>query len=197
MTIGWKLAYRLGLTPWERAAEEGQEQLDALLDKIQSDRTAPLGRALDIGCGTGKHTHDLAARGWDATGVDFVPLAIEKARARGGGASFALGDVTDLASLDLEPFDFFLDLGCLHVLSPEQRAAVGRQVTGLARPDAQLLLLAFQPNPLPFVPDGLSQADIEEAYGDWDVVSSEPADVRGMPRPLRKTAPTFYTLRLR
>src|SRR6476620_8547918 len=98
MALSWKLAYRLGLTPWERAAEEGRDQLAALLDKIEIDRPAPLGRALDIGCGTGKHTHDLAGRGWDATGVDFVPLAIEKARGRGGTAAFVCGDVTDLTS---------------------------------------------------------------------------------------------------
>ncbi len=197
MTLGWKLAYRLGLTPWERAAESGQEQLEALLDKVESDRTPPFGRALDIGCGTGRHTHDLASRGWDATGVDFVPQAIEKARARGGGAAFVCGDVTDLASLGLEPFDFFLDLGCLHVFDRARRAAVSRQVTGLARPGAQMLLLAFQPNTLPFVPDGVSQEEIAETFADWDLVASEPADVRGMPKPIRRTAPRFYTLHLR
>ncbi len=197
MVLAWKLAYRLGLTPWERAAEEGQDQLDALLDKIEVDRTPPLGRALDIGCGTGKHTHDLAGRGWDATGVDFVPLAIEKARARGGTAAFVSGDVTDLASLGLEPFDFFLDIGCLHVFDRARRSAVSRQVTGLARPDAKMLLLAFQPNTLPFVPDGISQEDIEQTYADWDLIATEPADVAGVPKPIRKTAPRFYTLHLR
>ena len=197
MALGWKLAYRLGLTPWEGAAERGQDQLTALLDKIESDRTQPLGRALDIGCGTGKHTHTLASRGWEATGVDFVPLAIEKARARGGNASFVCGDVTDLASLGLEPFDFFLDIGCLHVFDRARRAAVSRQVTSLARPGAEMVLLAFQPNKLPLVPDGISQQDIEQTYADWDLVATELADVRGMPKPMRKTAPRFYTLRLR
>ena len=197
MTFGWKLAYRLGLTPWERAADHGQDQLHALLDKIETDRTQPLGRALDIGCGTGKHTHDLADRGWEATGVDFVPLAIQKARARGGKASFVCGDVTDLASLGLEKFDFFLDIGCLHVFDRAQRSAVSRQVTDLARPNAQMVLLAFQPNTLPFVPDGVSQQDIEETYAQWDLVATELADVRGMPKPMRRTAPRFYTLRLR
>jgi SAM-dependent methyltransferase len=197
MSIGWKLAYRLGLTPWEGAAEKGQDQLDALLDKVEIDRTPPLGRALDIGCGAGKHTHDLAVRGWDATGVDFVPLAIEKARARGGSASFVCGDVTDLASLRLEAFDFFLDIGCLHVFDRTQRSTVSRQVTDLARPGATMLLLAFQPNTLPFVPDGISQEDIEQTYADWDLIATEPADVAGMPKPMRKTAPRFYTLRLR
>ena len=197
MTLGWKLAYRLGLTPWERAAEEGQEQLEALLDKIEVDRTPPLGRALDIGCGTGKHTYDLAVRGWDAIGVDFVPLAIEKARARGGSASFVCGDVTDLASLGLQAFDFFLDIGCLHVFDAAQRSSVARQITDLARPDATMLLLAFQPNTLPFVPDGISEEDIKQAYADWELVATEPADVTGMPKPMRKTAPRFHMLRLR
>jgi SAM-dependent methyltransferase len=197
MTSGWTLAYRLGLTPWERAAEKGHAQLAALLDKIETDHPQPLGRALDIGCGTGKHTHDLARRGWDATGVDFVPLAIEKARARSGNASFVCGDVTDIASLGLEPFDFFLDIGCLHVFDRTQRAEIARQVTGLARPGAEMVLLAFQPNKLPFVPDGISQQDIEETFTGWDLVATEPADVRGMPKPLRKTAPRFYTLSLR
>jgi SAM-dependent methyltransferase len=197
MSLGWKLAYRLGLTPWERAAEEGQEQLDALLDKLEVGRTPPLGRALDIGCGTGRHTHDLARRGWEATGVDFVPLAIERARARGGDASFVCGDVTGLASLGLEPFDFFLDIGCLHVFDRTRRAAISRQITGLARPGAQMLLLAFQPNTIPFVPEGISQEEIEETFADWLLVASEPADVEGMPKPLRKTAPQFYSLHLR
>lgn len=197
MTLGWKLAYRLGLTPWERAAESGQEQLGALLDKVEIDRKPPLGRALDIGCGTGRHTHDLASRGWDATGVDFVPLAIEKARARAGDARFVCGDVTDLASLGLEPFDFFLDIGCLHVFDRTERSAVSRQITGLARPGAQMLLLAFQPNTLPLVPDGVSREEIEETFADWHLVASEPADVHAMPKPLRKTAPQFYTLHLR
>lgn len=197
MTIGWKIAYRLGLTPWERAAEEGQQQLDALLDKIEIGRTAPLGRALDIGCGTGRHTHDLASHGWEATGVDFVPLAIEKARARGDGASFVCGDVTDLAPLGLGLFDFFLDIGCLHTFDRTGRAAVARQITSLASPCAQMLLLAFQPNTLPFVPEGVSQEEIEETFAEWRLVASEPADDHGMPKPLRKTAPRFYTLHLR
>ena len=108
-----------------------------------------------------------------------------------------MGDVTDLASLGLEPFDFFLDIGCLHVFDRARRSAVSRQVTGLARPDATMLLLAFQPNTLPFVPDGISQEDIEQTYADWDLIATEPADVAGMPKPIRKTAPRFYTLHLR
>lgn len=197
MSMGWKLSYRLGLTPWERAGAQGRDQLDVLLDKIETSRARPLGRALDIGCGTGGHTHALARRGWDATGVDFVPLAIKKARARGDNASFVCADVTDLASLRLDPFDLFIDIGCLHVFDGSERAAVARQVTDLALPEAHLLLLAFQPNTLPFVPDGMSQRDVEETFADWNLLSTEPADASGMPKPMRRTAPRFYVLQRR
>jgi len=38
------------------------------------------GRALDVACGEGRNAIWLATQGWDVTGVDFSPVAIEKAR---------------------------------------------------------------------------------------------------------------------
>ena len=143
------------------------------------------------------HTHDLADRGWE-------PAASTSSRepstrpARGAtSATLVVGDVTDFRGAVSGAFDFFLDIGCLHVFYCARRAAVSRQITGLARPGAQMLSLAFQPNTLPFVPEGISQEEIEETFADWHLVASEPADVHGMPKPLRKTAPQFYTLHLR
>jgi SAM-dependent methyltransferase len=39
----------------------------------------PVGSALDIACGEGRNSVWLAERGWDVTGIDFSPVAIEKA----------------------------------------------------------------------------------------------------------------------
>ena len=82
MSLGYRIAYRLGLTPWEAAGEAFGPQLAALLDGYEADIPAPFGEALDVGCGTGAHTIGLARRGWQATGVDAVPAAVEQARAR-------------------------------------------------------------------------------------------------------------------
>lgn len=41
----------------------------------------PPGRALDLACGEGRNAVWLASRGWAVTGVDFSPVALEKARA--------------------------------------------------------------------------------------------------------------------
>ncbi len=41
------------------------------------------GRALDIGCGAGRHSLYLQSRGCDVLGIDLSPLAVETCRARG------------------------------------------------------------------------------------------------------------------
>lgn len=67
-------------------------------------------------------------------GVDNIPRAIDAANRRGvSGATFVLGDVTDLAPADLGTFDFFFDVGCFQGLSSEQRLAEGR-VSALPTP---------------------------------------------------------------
>ncbi len=198
MGTGYALAYRLGITPWERAGEAADESFKALLDREESERSRPWGRALDLGCGTGTHTRQLAERGWQATGVDNVPRAIEAATGKAGSrADFVVGDVTRLADAGLAgDVSFFLDVGCFHGLSDDQRLAVGRGVTALARPDATLLMLCFTPHHhLPLIPHGASQADVERAFTGWAVVSVDAADTSGMPAPLRKTAPQWFRLR--
>lgn len=197
MSLGYQLAYRVGLTPWENAGEAASEHFSALLDREERDRTRPLGRALDLGCGTGAHTIELAERGWTAVGVDDVGRAIGKARRRTGAerATFVVGDVTDLASADVEgPVDFFLDVGCFHGLDDDQRAAEAAGVTALAAPAATALLLAFRPSGRPLLPRGADEADLARAFAGWKVLSVDAADTSGMPGPLKRTAPQWFRL---
>jgi SAM-dependent methyltransferase len=197
MSVGYQLAYRVGLTPWEKAGQSGAEQLDALLDREEAARTRPLGRALDLGCGTGLHTIELARRGWTATGVDAVAHAIARAERREDAtrAQFVVGDVTDLGSAGLGgTFDFFLDVGCFHGLDDDQRTEEGRGVTALATASATLLLLAFRPGARPLLPRGVDRADLERAFPGWQVLAEEPADTSGMPGPMKKTAPRWFRL---
>jgi len=197
MGTGYALAYRFGITPWERAGKTAEASFSALLDREEVDRSRPLGRALDIGCGRGLHTDELSTRGWETVGIDNIPRAIDAATRRStSSASFVVADVTDLAAARLGTFDFFLDVGCLHGLSPAQRLAAASGISSLANRDATLLMLAFQPTRTPLIPGGVARPDIETAFGGWDLLSVEPADTSGMPGPLRKTAPQWYRLRL-
>lgn len=55
------------------------------------------GRALDVACGEGRNAIWLAEQGWETTGVDFSPVALDKARrlaeARGVSVTWLRGDV--------------------------------------------------------------------------------------------------------
>lgn len=66
---------------------------------------APPGRALDVGCGTGRHAAHLASLGYEVTGVDATPAMLAVAQAKVPGARFNVGTFDDLpvddASIDL------------------------------------------------------------------------------------------------
>lgn len=47
---------------------------------VMADRLAPGARVLDIGCGLGRHTLYLAARGCEVTGTDNAPTALAACR---------------------------------------------------------------------------------------------------------------------
>ena len=102
MSFFYRVLYRLGFTPWEEAVKHGPmtEMTASLLDREQAGREPPLGSALDLGCGGGLWSIELARRGWDVTGVDLVPKALstarERAREAGVEVRFIEGDVTAL-----------------------------------------------------------------------------------------------------
>jgi SAM-dependent methyltransferase len=187
--------YRWGFTPWERYARVSATSIAARLDRETTERSEPPGRALDLGCGRGRYTGALARRGWQAVGVDFVPAAIEAARAAAApGVDFRVGDVTALAA-ELGTFDLFLDIGCFQGFAEPQRQAVGRGVSQLAAPGATLLMLAFGPGPFRSFVGGVSRAEVESAFPDWELFAAEPADTAGLGWPMNRTHPCWYRLR--
>ncbi|MFP3714633.1 class I SAM-dependent methyltransferase [Puerhibacterium sp. TATVAM-FAB25] len=195
--LAYRALYRAGLRPWEGYRTAAAPSVDALFDREVAGRAPPLGRALDLGCGRGQYTPELARRGWDAVGVDLVPQAVDEARRRAGaGVTFVVGDVTRLETADLGTFDLFLDVGCFQGFDARQRAAEGRGVTALANPGAALLMLAFGPTRLRSMIGGASRADVEAAFPGWSVDADEPASTAGLGWPMDRTAPRWYRLSL-
>ncbi len=74
---------------------KGTEQEVGFL--VEALGLVPGQRVLDVGCGPGRHSRALAARGIEVVGVDISPRFVELA-AEGAppGASFAVGDARDL-----------------------------------------------------------------------------------------------------
>jgi len=136
--------YRYGTPPW--VGEARSELVRLVSDGV----LAPPGRAIDLGCGTGANAIYLARQGFDVTGVDFAPAALEKARssAREAGVDvdFVVDDLTDLSRIR-GPFDLLVDYGSFDDLKPKARAAYVRAVVPLARPGARFLLWCFEWEP--------------------------------------------------
>jgi 2-polyprenyl-3-methyl-5-hydroxy-6-metoxy-1,4-benzoquinol methylase len=73
-------------------------ECDFIEREIGGDRSVPI---LDIGCGTGRHSVELARRGYRMTGVDLsdsqIARAREKAAVAGVAVDLRVGDARELA----------------------------------------------------------------------------------------------------
>ena len=202
MSLAYRILYAVGFTPWEQMADPRIASQITSLFARDEDGEPPYGSALDLGCGSGVWAVELARRGWEVTGVDFVPKALRRARGRADDAGvdlrLAQGDVTDLGPADVgSGFRLVVDFGCFHdELSDEQRAAEAREATAAAAPDATMLLMAWERGRRGPLPRGASSEDIESAFSGWRIVDDEPMEVPDeAPGYVKRAGPRFYRLR--
>jgi SAM-dependent methyltransferase len=174
MGIGYTLAYRAGITPWEKASRQDRPTLEHLLEREEALRPDRVRRAIDLGCGRGFMTKVLLDRGWDAMGVDNVRQAVDVAVRRNGldDARFVIGDVRHLVHSGVgSRFDLFLDVGCFQSLDDAGRTLMAGGVTELAEPDATILMRTGGPRAWPVRPRQVVRHDIERAYRGWTVTA--------------------------
>ena len=111
ITEDWDRIYREGRPPWETGMASSE------LVKLLGEGIIPVGRVLELGCGTGANAVYLAKHGFEVTAIDSSPTALERARRRGrledAPVHFILNDVYEFAK-DVEPFDLVFDAGFYH-----------------------------------------------------------------------------------
>jgi SAM-dependent methyltransferase len=162
----FRVFYGLGFTPWDGHALS--TRLRELIEGTVDTPALPPEAALDVGCGTGDSSVYLARHGWHVTGVDFVPKALDKARAKARAAGvpvdFIDADVTHLSRAGLDTtFQLIVDNGCLHGMSDGDRDLYVREITAAAAPGARLLIVAAKPGgPIGFL--GLDEAEVEHRF---------------------------------
>jgi len=149
-------------------------------DFIERALRVPVGsRVLDVGCGLGVQSVEMASRGYHLVGLDISPTmvsrAYDEAEDRGLQIDFVRGDMRDVTFE--EPFDALLCWGTTFgYFSEEENELALRQFHELLKPDGTLLLevvnrdfmIGSQPNQVWFEVDGA--VCMEET--DFDYVTS-------------------------
>jgi SAM-dependent methyltransferase len=190
MGMAYRLMYLLGFTPWDRLLPP------ELSNILEGPGALAPGRALDLGSGLGRKSIYIASRGWQVTGVEMVPRALDAARRRaqeaGVSVDFRQGDVTHLGRLGLAPgYTLVFDFGCYHGLKMAERGLYADGVTSLAAPGARLLMMAFS-KPLPPVTLGVTESDLQDRFGiDWDLLWAKPSEEAGTSAMKRARATWF------
>jgi len=178
----YRTAYLLHINAWDRSLPPR-----ALVDLIEGPDSLPPGRALELGCGSGTESIYLARHGWEATGVDLVPRALDIARRRASKAGvsprFLLGDTTRLGDAGVgDGYDLLIDYGCYHTLPRDRRDAYAEGATKVAGPDATFLLLGFEHPRFP-MESGISPAEVRDRFGrrGWEVLGEERVEPGAIP----------------
>ena len=193
--IPYRLMYALGFAPWER-----RNVPELWRPLFEGPLAMEPGRALDIGCGSGRDAVHLAGRGWEVTAVEFVDKALAKAKQRAAEAGVEVhwvsGDVGELGRFGLEPgYTLLYDFGCIQGLSDSARRGAATGLMELAAPGARLLLFAFKAGRRALLPRGMDKEHLIALMGDgWDLEAVESAVTEDMPPPVRRAEPTLYRL---
>ena len=133
--------YAEGIPPWQ--IDRPQPEVVQLIE--QGKFESPV---LDLGCGTGDNTIELARHGLVVKGLDAVPEALERARKKTEQAGlkqspeFVLGDALRLAESGVKARTV-LDCALFHTFSDEERKKYIRGLEAVLSPGGRLHILSF------------------------------------------------------
>lgn len=168
---GFTDIYAAGNPPWD--IDKPQPPFIAIADRVISP-------VLDSGCGKGTTSLFFAAKGHQVTGIDFVELAIQQARARATErdlkVNFLVKDAMTLTEWDAR-FASVIDSGLFHIYhAGTEREQYVRGLKHVLEPGGRLFLFSFRDHPS--APGGgVSKQDLYEAFADgWEVESVELSD---------------------
>jgi SAM-dependent methyltransferase len=130
----WNERYRTGDTPWDRGTPS-----PPLEDYLKKHSLS--GRGLVPGCGSGHDVRLLARRGLDVTGLDFAPLALERARALPpiGRESYLLANLFELPPDLTSRFDWVWEHTCFCAIHPSNRDHYARAIAKVLKPFGRLI----------------------------------------------------------
>ena len=131
-----------------------------LLEFIENHAPA---RAIDIGCGTGTNVITLAKAGWQVTGVDFAPRAIQLAKQKirdvGIRAELIITDATTLRGIS-HSYELALDIGCFHSIQEDGKVKYLKHLDRILALNGFWLMYGFLKPDARQTGTGLDEADL-------------------------------------
>ncbi len=176
----WDQVYRdrsLNEIPWHT------NQPDRHLVRLLKEKKIKKGVVLDLCSGDGTNSLYLASKGFQVTGVDISPTAVEIAKTRSAkrklSCDYHVGDVLKF-KYD-QTYDFIFDRGCFHHISKKKKPEYVRLINGLLNPKGMFYLLCFSDKNRPYEKN-LSKDEIRFYFGEYfhihfikDSVHKEPS----------------------
>jgi SAM-dependent methyltransferase len=147
-----------------------------------------LGSVLDVGCGTGDNALFLASQGHETWGLDFVPAAIERAKAKAAqralAVHFLVGNALELDQLQRR-FNTVIDCGLFHTFNDEDRPVFVQGLAAVLRHEGRLHILCFSDQePGTDGPRRVTQQEIRDAFDvGWKVCRIEPTRFETLEHP--------------
>jgi SAM-dependent methyltransferase len=125
--------------PWDHAAPN--PHLVEWLDRTHADGAGK--RALVVGCGLGDDAEALCSRGFDVTGFDVSPTAVERCRGRhpDSGAQYRVADLFDAPEDWSRAFDLVLESYTLQALPRPERERAVAPIADFVAPSGTLLVV--------------------------------------------------------
>jgi SAM-dependent methyltransferase len=140
MKFVYDFLYRYFRAPWDIGTR------DELVSLVTSGKIKHC-KAIDLGSGTASNCIFLAEHGFDITGVDYSPAAIQKGRnmaqKAGVHVNFIVDDLTNLQHVK-GSFDFLVDYGTFDDLNPTDRILYIKNILPLTHKGTKFLFFCFE-----------------------------------------------------
>jgi len=134
----------IGWDKTQAAYEEMERRLKSIFDLC---KMPSCGRILELGCGAGNISLRLEKQGYEVTGIDISPTAIEWAKSKcldaSGTTKFYVDNVLDMRFVEDGYFDIVLDGHCLHCIIGDDRRAFFFESLRVLKPGGWLFIDAM------------------------------------------------------